>query len=116
MCTSGAFSGVRCDIKVESTWAFFYDFMGNKFGTMVKATHVAGLAASGDGDSGGPVFALNAQSNVLAAGIITGGEGSAPCTGVIYDSRSGTRKCSPTVYYTPIWTLLHGHGVWLETN
>jgi hypothetical protein len=118
VCTSGAFSGVRCDIKVESTVSFMYDYMGNKFGPQIKARQVDGLTSSGDGDSGGPVFALDARSNVLAAGIINGGDSSSQtaCTGIVYDSRYGSRHCSSVTYYTDIWTLLNGHGVWLETN
>lgn len=65
------------------------------------------------------MFALNAQSNVLAAGIINAGESvaaPAPCTGVTWDNVSGYRQCSRIMYYTDIWTLLHRHGVWLVTN
>jgi hypothetical protein len=64
------------------------------------------------------VFALNAQSNVLAAGIINAADvgASASCTGVIWSSTSGTRECSWSLYFTPIWTLLDRHGVWLVTN
>jgi hypothetical protein len=118
VCTDGSFSGERCNIKVESTTAFIYLSPGYKVGTVVKARQIDGLSASGPGDSGGPVFALDAQSNILAAGIINAGDSSPQiaCSGIIFDSRFGNRTCSNVVYYTDIWTLLDEHGVWLDTN
>ncbi len=117
VCTSGALSGAICDIKVESVTTYTRDLPGFRYGPQVKARQISGRAAAGAGDSGGPVFALDAQSNVLATGIINGGDWTTvPCQGVIWDSRSGRRSCSNVVYYTPIWTLLDTHGVWLETN
>ncbi|MFI9825855.1 hypothetical protein ACIHFC_36595 [Streptomyces sp. NPDC052013] len=101
VCTSGAFSGLRCDISVTSitsaVWA-----KNHWVKNLVEARRQIGTNAVGDGDSGGPVeqFAGDGLGGIYAKGIILAGDDSqpAPCTGI---PTSPTRTCTSVVYYQP---------------
>lgn len=47
LCTSGAYSGARCGIKVVSTAVFINDWMRRRIGPLVKTEQVDGLNAAG---------------------------------------------------------------------
>jgi hypothetical protein len=74
LCTSGAKSGVICSMQVTKTGAA-YTSGGVWVYPSYRATKVGTGPVSGEGDSGGPVFALDTDtSRVRAVGIITAGE------------------------------------------
>jgi hypothetical protein len=74
LCTSGAKSGVICSMQVTKTGAA-YTSGGVWVYPSYRATKVGSGPVSGEGDSGGPVFALDTDpSRVRAVGIITAGE------------------------------------------
>lgn len=114
VCTSGALSGTRCGIEITDTnvTQTFSQGPGQPlvtFNRMSVGEQQDDLNASGNGDSGGPVFQVDANpTKVWAKGTITGGEGgSAKCTGV---PESSTRQCSSTVWYTSIAQSLNTFG------
>ncbi|GAA1264792.1 hypothetical protein GCM10009677_15810 [Sphaerisporangium rubeum] len=100
VCTSGAWSGVHCDIKITKTDSTL------DWGTHVsKAVSIGdqmqNTLAAGGGDSGGPVFTLTSDlSSVLAAGVIIGGDDSRPATCTYRSSR-----CSTRVFFTDFRTV-----------
>ncbi|MBF9132869.1 cellulose-binding domain-containing protein [Plantactinospora sp. S1510] len=61
--SAGVLGGPICDLRVE----FHYDDREE----LVEATQVDGEQAARQGDSGGPVYAVNADGTVLAAGTTT---------------------------------------------
>ena len=118
LCTSGAFSGARCSIVVKNTALFWYSFpTGYKHGPHVLAEHTGQKNAAGEGDSGGPVFSLDANSNVIAKGTISAGTPTkaAQCTGVI-NTNGQNRICSYDVIYPDISATLKYHDVSIVTH
>ena len=95
LCTSGAASGVRCNLKVTSFNNYYLD-EERWLGPMTKAEHPFGENAVGKGDSGGPVFNPLTPSTVQGIGVISGGVGRADCTG------QGGRSCYRAVYFFPM--------------
>ncbi|GGK11676.1 hypothetical protein GCM10010124_00380 [Pilimelia terevasa] len=102
VCTSGSYSGARCDIRVVNTNNWIWVGTG-WFAPMTRAEHVLGQSAGGNGDSGGPIFDLTADwSKVYAVGTLSAGDpGAAPatCTGV---PSSATRRCSSRIWFAPV--------------
>lgn len=71
ICTSGAFSGSFCNMRVQSTRQAI-DMGG--FGTVTEAILAIqrdGLGAVGNGDSGGPVFSVDEDGRVAARGTLS---------------------------------------------
>ncbi|MGW7201748.1 S1 family peptidase [Streptomyces chryseus] len=95
VCTSGAWSGVHCDIKITKTGTTL-DW-GTHVSTRVAiADQIHGQIAAGSGDSGGPVFMLTSNfSQVLATGVVIGGDThrSTSCTYL-------STRCSSRLYFT----------------
>ncbi len=78
LCTSGAFTGAHCDIKVIEPDVSYWNgsFTVRKSAT---AKQVNGLVAMGAGDSGGPVFSLtDGDTRVVAVGMIAAGRSRYP--------------------------------------
>lgn len=61
--SAGAIGGPVCDLRVD----FHYDDIED----LVEATQIDGDESARGGDSGGPVYAVNADGTVLAAGTTT---------------------------------------------
>jgi hypothetical protein len=126
VCTSGSFSGVLCNIRVVAVGAYIMEDLGFgwTFGPMVHAEarcrrnryFVVCSSVGGPGDSGGPVFSLDASSQAIAKGIMVAIDPSLPasCTGVIFFN--GPRACSGGLFYTDIVDLLGAHGMWIQTK
>jgi hypothetical protein len=114
VCSSGSFTGVHCGIRITRVNVTIRPSGSNHdFTHMVEGKSVYGTAAIvvGDGDSGGPVFALGSdQSRVLGAGIISAGSGYAPCVAT-YDSVS----CHDTIYFGDLGYTLSAYGLQLRT-
>lgn len=115
VCTSGGYSGARCNIRIVQTFVVIQprDPDGNIVGTYysVRADHVGGENAAGEGDSGGPVFTLTGDK-VKAEGIISAIETHfVPCTGIVSDDY-GARRCSDRMYYSYVnasgWSVTTG--------
>jgi hypothetical protein len=80
VCTSGAFSGVHCNIMTTRTNALFLLSGGSFVSSGVLGTQIDGAAAVGSGDSGGPVFTLTGGfTQTRAAGLIVGGVAPVGC-------------------------------------
>jgi hypothetical protein len=95
VCTSGAYSGAHCDIKIKNTGTTL-DWGTHKSYSVSIADQLDGHIAAGSGDSGGPVFMLTGDySATLATGVIIGGDAqrSVPCT---YYSK----QCSSRLFFT----------------
>jgi hypothetical protein len=110
VCASGSFSGAVCNILVTQT-GLAIDFNG--YGTvfdLVRADRQDSprQAASGNGDSGGPMFSLDGDSAVIARGTITGMPSDPslqdPCIGVPGGDPAdpNARHCSHRIYYPDI--------------
>jgi len=114
VCTSGSFSGTRCDLLVEDTGLTLYiqnhtDGLPMYGSHMVRAVHLYGGNAGGNGDSGGPVFAFakDHETKAWARGTISlRGIDPVPCTGV---PAGNGRQCSDEVWYVDLnWSLPAG--------
>lgn len=103
-CTSGAFSGERCSIKIErndAEWYFEAHEMGTPYDWLVvgiQAYRTDYAAAAGSGDSGGP--ALEKITNgVRGHGIISAVSNQVACVGI---TNEPNRYCGFRVYYSDI--------------
>lgn len=108
VCTSGALSGARCDIRVVATGVWYYLPSGVQVVNQAKAEQISLLSASGEGDSGGPVFSLvNNYADVWARGIISAGDDntSVACTGY-YKFGEYVRRCYWRMYFGTIQRAL----------
>ncbi len=112
LCTSGAYSGARCNIRVRATNQTIY--AGYYIYGLVRAEQVNYTNAAGQGDSGGPVFSLASDtSKVIAKGTITGGDDATrvACTGV-----TNGRVCSWRIYYADVADSLARYGATIVTG
>jgi hypothetical protein len=74
LCTSGALTGVHCDIRVLLPDVSYKNEIGWTVTGSATARQDDGLVAIGAGDSGGPVFSLtDGDSRVIAVGMIAAG-------------------------------------------
>jgi hypothetical protein len=118
VCTSGAYSGTRCNIMItgpNTTQSFLMpDGTVVTYSRLVFAQQQGGLNAGGTGDSGGPVFSFGSDEiSVQARGTLTGADtpnSPVTCTGVL------GRACSSSVWYTTIALALNGFGAQLVTS
>jgi hypothetical protein len=101
VCTSGAWSGVHCDIKITKTDSTL-DWGTHVSRAVSIGDQLQGEAAAGGGDSGGPVFTLTGDfSSVLAAGVIIGGDDRRPVT----PCPGRSNRCSTRVFFTDFRTV-----------
>jgi hypothetical protein len=111
VCSSGSFSGTRCDLQVEEVDVRQEFLFGGIVRELARARHRFGESASGQGDSGGPVYTPRGTTNeVNAAGIVVGGTADATCRNVI------NRVCGTELYFQPIFEALRVTDVWLEVQ
>ncbi|TCC08517.1 hypothetical protein [Kribbella soli] len=108
VCTGGAFSGERCNIKVYGT-----NFCDTRPGWnncgLTLAIREDGANAAGQGDSGGPVYIL--APGTRYSGIVTAGQDSAygfPCPN--YPAGQLPRRCYSRIYFTRIQNTLGYFG------
>jgi hypothetical protein len=81
LCVSGSYTGAVCGVQATSNFWYSYcttDMYGRSEcrWDLVEAYQRGGQRAVQHGDSGGPVFALSGNYDVLATGTITGGNSS----------------------------------------
>lgn len=108
LCTSGAFSGSRCNIRVQAINQTIS--VGYLIFQAVMAEQIDRTNAAGNGDSGGPVLSLSADPNkVIAKGTITAIDSfaPAPCTGV---PAGGGRTCSWRMFSIDVADSLTAYG------
>ena len=106
VCTSGGNSGVHCNIRI-SAFASVSDRMGTypNFEVAVGNQESRGMIAAAEGDSGGPVYTVDAgnTANRGVAGIIQlRGAKAAYC-----GSLAIAADCSTVVYFTPMSYVLN---------
>jgi hypothetical protein len=116
LCTSGAWSGVRCGVQVRRLWQSFDGVY-----PLVMSEQVDGRNAGGQGDSGGPVFTLPAPDNgkVIAKGIMSRGDRNylVACTGLTVGPDAGKpRLCFKRLYYVDVNQTLIKYGATLKTE
>jgi hypothetical protein len=99
LCTSGSYSGARCNIVTRGVNEWINTDVG-PMGPLSRAEEVNRQSAAGQGDSGGPVFALTSDfSRMIAAGTISAGDlagARATCTGV------QGRLCSWRIWFADV--------------
>lgn len=120
VCTSGAYSGTRCNIMITETGASATLDLPNgssvTYNQLVLAEQQDDLNAAGNGDSGGPVFEVDTDnSRVWAKGTVTGlvNAGHSACTGV---PASSTRKCTDLIWYTSVAQSLKSFNAQIVTG
>lgn len=114
VCTSGANSGVHCDIGVESMFWSVDDGFG-PFWT-ISATQRGGGVANVEGDSGGPVMVPYSDANwttVGAAGMIQWGNSERTCGSIRVSA-----LCFNRVGFSSMRTIVNdiGQGATLRTG
>jgi hypothetical protein len=78
------------------------------YGDQARTVQTSGTPAAGNGDSGGPVFAIDSNGQFRAAGVISGTTGAGNvCTG---GPAGSGRQCSDTLFYAPLTAYLPGTG------
>ena len=107
VCTSGGNTGVHCNIRVSAFTSIKDGVGSNQYFVVAVGNQMSlGMIAAAQGDSGGPVFTVDAGSstNRGAAGIIqAGGPNAAYCGSVAV---AGV-VCSTVVYFTPMSYFLN---------
>jgi hypothetical protein len=96
MCYSGAPSGSVCGNEITHTGvAASYGYNG-----LTRTVQYLGTPALGNGDSGGPAYAVTSQGYAYAIGVISGmSNASSTCTG---DPGSSSRQCSAIGLFAPV--------------
>lgn len=114
VCTSGAATGVHCDIRIDSINNHSVLLLPSLsfVDGVALASQVSGAVATGVGDSGGPVFTLAwpDPSKVLAAGMMVGGLNSTQC------QIAGQTGCFSRVAFVDIYMILLNHDASLLTQ
>ena len=111
VCTSGASTGVHCNIMITSTEETLFPPDGSIIDGVAFGTEQGGAVATGTGDSGGPVFTLAPDTTkVLAAGLMVVGSDTVPCT------IAGPDECFKTVGFVYIGYVLDTHAATLLTQ
>ena len=110
ICTEGATSGVRCNIKTLETGQVvtFTNEDGSTFTSANESLGVelsAGQQADAGGDSGGPAI-VNSRTagHVYATGTISGGYGAVTCSSA--DAPNVVRACYGEVWFEAITPIL----------
>jgi hypothetical protein len=107
ICTSGSFSGARCNIVIRAVNEWINTTIG-WMGPLTRAEQVQGQNAAGQGDSGGPAFALTSDlSRMIAVGTISAGDVGAArtaCTGV------QGRLCSWRIWFADVADSLYRYN------
>lgn len=108
ICYSGGYSGTLCGNIVQAaniTYSLGGDLLSvNGF----RTAQINGQPAVGNGDSGGPGYSFVSDSTGytkrLAVGIISAipAGSSSTCRGIPGSTATGGRKCSSTVFSTPV--------------
>jgi hypothetical protein len=106
VCISGRLSGVHCGLRINKHHSWRWPQGGYWIDNLVEANHVDGALAAVEGDSGSPVFGLNSQSKVLAAGHLWGGGGKSMTCPPPFGS---TTRCSPRIWYVDLGAQLAAH-------
>ena len=115
ICTSGAFSGANCGIRVAATGQTITMSGHGTVRNMVRAEKNDRTGAVGNGDSGGPAFSLTSDATgVYARGTISAISGEQvdwrACRGVPAGPNSdpNARHCSWKFWYPDILVPLEG--------
>jgi hypothetical protein len=121
ICYSGGYSGTKCGNILQSA-NITYNLGGdlthvNGF----RTEQINGEPAAGNGDSGGPGYTFvtdsGGYSKRVAVGIISAipQNSGTNCQGVPGSSALGGRKCSSTVYSTPVSGISNATGWYVPT-
>jgi hypothetical protein len=112
-CTSGNATGVHCGIRVRSTGNALD--MGDHWAhDVVFADQVDGVLAAGDGDSGGPVYALaDDPSKVVGMGVILGGAKQADFPATCPPPPASSKLRSTRLLYIDLFQILVKQGLYL---
>ncbi len=96
ICYSGAPSGSVCGNEITHTdVAASYGYSG-----LVRTEHYLATPAIGNGDSGGPAYAVTSQGYAYAIGVISGmSNAGSNCTG---DPATSSRQCSSIALFAPV--------------
>lgn len=119
VCTSGSYTGSVCAIQVVTTggsWTVDPPVNGVGRVTNMVNARLPGVNVAGNGDSGGPVFAIRTNDNrAIARGVISAvdlGSYERPCTGYIAPGR----RCSMSVWYGQVTDIMRTIGVRINTE
>lgn len=119
VCSSGANSGVHCNLKVEEMNDQYSDPAGSYWTIRVKQ-QTAGQIAGAQGDSGGPIFIpIYGGTHVYAVGMLQGSEmpKTTSCGPLrITQTANGPTQCSQWIQFTSTRVLLSNIGAILRTG
>ncbi len=107
VCQDGAFEGKICGLVVKSKRTeCIMEGRRRMVCHIFEADKIGGGIASGEGDSGGPVFRFMG-SRLYATGIVTAGSRSGERDCPTYQVKGlPRRKCAPKLFYTSIAPIL----------
>ena len=113
VCTSGSYTGTVCGIRVAATGiSYQFDPPAHGVGVMTNMVNaqLPGVSVAGNGDSGGPVYAIRTtDQRAIARGVISAIDLNLerPCTGYVYPGR----RCSSSVLYGEVVDIMNTIGV-----
>lgn len=113
VCTSGSYTGTVCGIRVAATGiSYQFDPPAHGVGVMTNMVNaqLPGVSVAGNGDSGGPVYAIRTtDQRAIARGVISAIDlnQERPCTGYVYPGRA----CSSSVLYGEVVDIMNTIGV-----
>lgn len=109
VCYSGAPSGTVCNNTITQTNEYICDLNDPGapcYAFLNRTVQPSGIAAAGNGDSGGPVIQPGG-GGVYATGIVSGMiNAGTSCTG---RPSTDTRKCSTTALYAPVSNFFYNN-------
>jgi hypothetical protein len=106
VCSSGANSGVHCNLVVDQMNESFNDGLGGSVTTIRVHQTVSGQIAAAEGDSGGPVLIPNTDGvHIWAVGMIQGSNET--LTSNCGSLRAGPALCSAYTELTSIQTIIN---------
>lgn len=112
VCSEGATSGVRCNIRITATGQVINFASGGSVVTSENETagieESSGQEAAAGGDSGGPMI-INGSSpgTVYATGTITSGTGGVSCTNIDPTAAAYGASCFRQVWFEEIISILN---------
>jgi streptogrisin D len=119
VCNSGSYSGTICGLQVtgtNQTIEYRSEVNGVRVVTnLAVAVAIDNGAATGHGDSGGPVVSVTSDGRLRAVGVVSGGYGTGPEMRTCRGYTPPGRQCSRTILYADLPGALDALGARINT-
>ena len=107
VCSSGANSGVHCNMEITEMKIDFDDGQPDTHMTIRAVQRTPGEIAGAQGDSGGPIFVIDGDHNVYAVGMLQGSQDKSTWPAQCGSLRIPDAECSTQIEFTSVHTILN---------